>query len=100
MMLFHMKSEKDSFHWTEYYTIATIFAMFIEDLRKVSRTFPIIVFFSYQSDYNVVVVRRRLLHTNVRKMAFVERMDATRIYDAIYSFWHWHWISLPLQNST
>ena len=36
MMLFKMKSENLSIHWTEIYVIITISAMLIEDIRKVN----------------------------------------------------------------
>ena len=98
MMLFRMKSEKDSVHWTEIYTIVTISAMLIEDFRKVSRIFPIILLFRYESGYNMIIVRRQLLHKNVRKMAFVEYMDAAHKCNGIYSFLRWHWTSFPLNN--
>jgi hypothetical protein len=35
MMLFEIKSENQSIHWTEIYVIITISAMLIEDMRKV-----------------------------------------------------------------
>jgi hypothetical protein len=38
-MLFEIKSSDQPIHWTEKYVIATISAMLIEDLRRVSPNF-------------------------------------------------------------
>ncbi len=38
MILFDMRPDEDSVHWTQIYLIITVSTMLIEDFRQVSRT--------------------------------------------------------------
>ncbi len=37
--MFHMRYDSQRFHWTKIYVTVTVSAMFIEDVRQVSRSY-------------------------------------------------------------